>query len=238
MKLLFILVFLNTFMFSQSFSSSENKVTVIELYTSQGCSSCPSADDWLNKLKDHPGLFKTFIPLAFHVTYWDFLGWSDLYGKSAYDKRQKEYSSKIWKKNSVYTPQFIIDSKEYRKWFKNRNFPRLQNTYAGVIKANLNKNNIKISYNNKNMDLNKNVFVNIAVLENNLNVFVKKGENKNKKLEHNFVVQDFFSFKSKIINGKLKIDLDFKIDNIKNKALVVFISDEKGNQIQALGLYL
>ena len=74
MKILFILSLLSSLLFSLEFKSSENKVTLIELYTSQGCSSCPPADKCLSSLKNKEDLFKTFIPMAFHITYWDFLG--------------------------------------------------------------------------------------------------------------------------------------------------------------------
>ena len=116
MKSLLILLFLFTFNYAQTFSSSEYKTPLIELYTSQGCSSCPPADKWLSSLKDEPKLFKEFIPMAFHVSYWDFLGWKDKFANIKNDIRQRQYS-KIWNKNSLYTPQFIVNAKEYKRWF-------------------------------------------------------------------------------------------------------------------------
>ena len=60
-----------------SFQSPVEQTTLVELYTSEGCSSCPPAESWLNGLKESPGLWKDFVPLAFHVDYWDDLGWRD-----------------------------------------------------------------------------------------------------------------------------------------------------------------
>ena len=57
------------------FNSGDKKVALVELYTSQGCSSCPPADEWLGKLKNKPGLWSEFVPVSLHVDYWDFLGW-------------------------------------------------------------------------------------------------------------------------------------------------------------------
>jgi len=60
--------------YAQTFNSSTQQVNLIELYTSEGCSSCPPADKWLNSLKEQQGLWTEFIPLAFHVDYWDYIG--------------------------------------------------------------------------------------------------------------------------------------------------------------------
>ena len=62
--------------------------TVVELYTSQGCSSCPPADDYLRKLSEEPGV----IALALHVDYWDYIGWTDKFGSPKYTERQKAYA--------------------------------------------------------------------------------------------------------------------------------------------------
>ena len=60
--------------------SGPARTHLIELYSSEGCSSCPPADDWVESLRKRPGLWKDFVPVAFHVTYWDYLGWKDSFG--------------------------------------------------------------------------------------------------------------------------------------------------------------
>jgi hypothetical protein len=66
------------------FQSSANHMLLLELYTSDGCSSCPPAEAWLARLKSDPRLWKDFVPVAFHVDYWDYLGWRDPFGAADY----------------------------------------------------------------------------------------------------------------------------------------------------------
>src|SRR5213592_2728274 len=67
-----------------TFQSSGKQTALIELYTSEGCSSCPPAETWLSRLKESPGLWKDFVPLAFHVDYWDYLGWGDPWANKSF----------------------------------------------------------------------------------------------------------------------------------------------------------
>lgn len=77
---------------------------VVELYTSQGCSSCPPADEFLGKLAQRSDI----IALAFHVDYWDYIGWKDPFGDPAYTARQRLYAASL-RKRTIYTPQMVID---------------------------------------------------------------------------------------------------------------------------------
>lgn len=99
-----------------SYVSPEEQVPVLELYTSHGCSSCPPADAWLRRLADRPGLWQDFIPLAFHVDYWDSLGWPDRFGSGTYSDRQRQYHRE-GRVSSVYTPGFVLGGREWRGWF-------------------------------------------------------------------------------------------------------------------------
>lgn len=80
---------------------------VVELYTSQGCSSCPPADALLAKLAQQPGV----IPLALHVDYWDYIGWKDEFAHPGFTKRQKAYA-KAAGERMIYTPQMIVGGQE------------------------------------------------------------------------------------------------------------------------------
>ncbi len=80
---------------------------VVELYTSQGCSSCPPADALLRELSGQPGV----IPLALHVDYWDYIGWEDRFANPAFTARQKAYAKAAHDK-MVYTPQMIVGGKD------------------------------------------------------------------------------------------------------------------------------
>jgi hypothetical protein len=81
---------------------------LVELFTSQGCSSCPPADELLRKIARDPNLRGRAIPLAFHVDYWDHLGWRDPFSSRAWSERQGEYSRSL-KLNGAYTPQVVIN---------------------------------------------------------------------------------------------------------------------------------
>jgi hypothetical protein len=82
---------------------------MIELFTSQGCSSCPPADRLLSRLKRDPKLAGGVIPLAFHVDYWNHLGWSDPFSSSRWSQRQLDYAHVVFHSNRIYTPQLVVN---------------------------------------------------------------------------------------------------------------------------------
>ena len=87
-------------------SAADRSGVVIELFTSQGCSSCPAADTFLSELAKRPNV----VALAFHVDYWDHLGWKDPYAQAAYSKRQRRYVAALGARY-VYTPQMVVDGR-------------------------------------------------------------------------------------------------------------------------------
>src|SRR5215470_17138375 len=97
------------------FQSSENQVSLLELFTSEGCSSCPPAEKWVSGLKAAPGLWKQFVPVAFHVDYWDYLGWRDPWASKAFSDRQRAYAQ-VWGGDSIYAPGFVLNGQEWRAW--------------------------------------------------------------------------------------------------------------------------
>jgi hypothetical protein len=105
-----------------SFTSGDGNSSLVELYTSEGCSSCPPAEDWLGHWKDSPHLWKEIFPVNFHVDYWDNLGWPDRFAKAAYTARQRAYAARLGQ-DSVYTPEFVVDGAEFRGWFHGSPLP-------------------------------------------------------------------------------------------------------------------
>ena len=85
--------------------------TVVELYTSQGCSSCPPADQWLSGMKGRADV----VALAFHVNYWNHLGWKDPFATSQTTQRQHAYRSELGS-GYVYTPQVVVNGRDFRDW--------------------------------------------------------------------------------------------------------------------------
>ena len=85
--------------------------TVVELYTSEGCSSCPPADRWLSTLKGKPDV----LAMSFHVTYWDNLGWPDRFANADYTARQYAIAHQNGSAQ-VYTPQVVVNGQDWRSW--------------------------------------------------------------------------------------------------------------------------
>ena len=101
-------------------AKSTDKITpVIELYTSEGCSSCPPADRWLSTLKvQKQNGSPSPVVQAFHVNYWDYIGWTDRFATPAHTVRQRQVSA--WQKsNQIYTPQMVKDGRDWRNWNTN-----------------------------------------------------------------------------------------------------------------------
>ena len=96
----------------QIWSHEGQPAQVIELFTSEGCSSCPPADKYLSTFEESERLWKEIIPVAYHVDYWDYLGWKDTLGSPAHSKRQRAYAARRGDR-SVYTPQIVVNGNEH-----------------------------------------------------------------------------------------------------------------------------
>ncbi len=98
--------------------SAPTRTPVIELYTSEGCSSCPPADKWLSTLKtgnDAKNLISPPVVQAFHVGYWDYIGWVDRFASPAHTTRQRQLA-RLSGLSSIYTPQAVLDGRDWRDW--------------------------------------------------------------------------------------------------------------------------
>src|SRR5215470_7661570 len=94
-------------------ASGPGTAALVELYTSEGCSSCPPADRWLSAFTAHPD--PRVVPIAFHVTYWDRLGWKDRFDDPRYTQRQ-ETEGRISGARFVYTPQVVVSGRDFPDW--------------------------------------------------------------------------------------------------------------------------
>jgi hypothetical protein len=91
-------------------SDTSSGPIVVELFTSQGCSSCPPADRLLSQLGGDPKLAGRVIPLAFHVDYWDYIGWRDPFDAPTWSQRQQSYA-RAFHSNRIYTPQLVVNGR-------------------------------------------------------------------------------------------------------------------------------
>jgi hypothetical protein len=184
------------------FESGSQRTHLIELFTSEGCSSCPPAEAWLSKLKAEPRLWKDFVPLAFHVDYWDRLGWRDPFAAKEWTARQYQYSAN-WKSESVYTPGFVLDGRE----LLDRAVPVPSNEKPGVLKLALVNQKIVAQFvpadgGTKDVDLH------VAMLGFDLNTKVTAGENNGRNLHQDFVVLSLMSEKMSECKAEIALNPD------------------------------
>lgn len=167
------------------FESGTDRVSLLELYSSQGCSSCPPAEKWVNQFTLSDTLWDEQIPIVFHVDYWDYLGWKDPFSDYRFSARQQKFKQQGLSK-SVYTPGFILNGREWRGWFKRRDIPAPTGS-AGNLKLILDGDSIYGEYSRIESDH----VLNIAVLGFGLKTFITSGENRRRTLIQDFVVLNF-----------------------------------------------
>lgn len=168
--------------------SGVDRNQVIELYTSEGCNSCPPAEKWLNGFTASPMIFERVIPMAFHVDYWDYLGWKDPYASKNNSLRQYQHRRER-NISQVYTPGVLVDSDENRSWRRGR-LPNPPTDQAGVLSVKQSKagDRLLVKFMPADGVSSSNLQLNVAVLAMGLSTEVKSGENRGKELRHDFVV--------------------------------------------------
>jgi hypothetical protein len=162
------------------FESKPVRTHLLELYTSEGCSSCLPAEVWMSNLKNEPRLWQDFVPVAFHVDYWDHLGWRDPFASKTWTERQADYSAR-WKAETVYTPAFVLDGKEWRYGA----LPAPAAETAGVLKITINGDRLATAFKPSNNS--GHYEIHVARLGFALSADVIAGENSGRKLMHDFV---------------------------------------------------
>lgn len=199
----FSLIFLLLFSWSAT-------ATVIELFTSQGCSSCPPAEEWIGKLRGHPEFMKELIPMVWHVDYWDGLGWKDTLARPEYTQRQRRYSA-AWKKDQVYTPGLVVDGSEKRNWREVSLKPSATSKSLMVKRV-----GTQITVDHKAL---KTQTLWMAIVSDSPGISIEKGENAGRKSSQDFVV-------TSLQKGALKNGLFiWKIPKSKGHA-VVWLEEE------------
>jgi len=155
--------------------------TVVELYTSEGCSSCPPADRWLSTLKGRPDV----LPLAFHVNYWDRLGWVDRYASPEATSRQYELA-RLSGQSGVYTPQVLAAGKDWRVWPK---LPQAVPTPAPALKLEREGDRVQLIVSASADGSSPRLAGYWAVTEDGHQSRVAAGENAGETLRHDHVVR-------------------------------------------------
>jgi hypothetical protein len=212
------------------FQSPETATPLLELFTSEGCSSCPPADEWLGRLKDDPGLWRDFVPVAFHVDYWDHLGWRDPFAQASFTRRQRAYAAS-WGSRTVYTPGFVWQGSDWRNWRGGKR--TIGAGKAGSLKVVLEKSRLTVDYDQAGM-----WDVHAAILGCGIVVPVRAGENSGRRLAHDFVALTYAEAAARVF--PVVIELPQPAEQAAEKfALAVWISPRgKPAPVQATGGWL
>jgi len=220
------------------FTSSSEPTRLIELYTSEGCSSCPPAERWISGFTQNKDLWQGTIPINFHVDYWDYLGWKDPYSFSEFSKRQRIYKRQGNTKN-VATPGFVVSGQGWNGWFRGRDLPGSFIQSDKELQATLNEQKVEVKFATDQRDR---LEVHIAILGFGITTEVKSGENRGKNLGHDFVV---IGYKNERLqrSGQLQtkvMDLpDVVAAKTTRRSMVVWVSEQDNPEpIQVLGGWL
>lgn len=217
-----------------NYSSVDFKpVAVIELFTSQGCSSCPSADALLRKTiqqaeKDGSNIFA----LSYHVDYWNRLGWKDPFSSSAFSERQNKYVSRM-QLNSAYTPQMIVNG---NREFVGSDSRRLQGALQSALTQNASVRFITLSVEKNSSTLKviytiegniKSSMINFALVSSTETTEIKRGENSGKTLVNENVV---ISLSAKDADKQGQIEIPVIKEN-GQQAIIAFIQNKNNLEI-------
>lgn len=236
---LFSLIFVTAaYADSISFSSGTQKVHLLELYSSQGCSSCPPAQNWVNQLEDSDLLWKRVVPVVFHVDYWDYLGWKDPFSKSQFSYRQRAHKRQN-NINSVYTPGFVVNGKEWRGWFKRQPLD-FTDASSGQLNVEIADEKFNAVYLSGKEQTQTDIVLNIALLGMNNITNVLAGENRSRKLEESFIVLELTRYSGVREDNSKGVKFEGELPHNKLKtAVAVWITTQSSLQpIQVTGGYL
>ncbi|MBL7959627.1 DUF1223 domain-containing protein [bacterium] len=209
---------------------------VVELFTSEGCSSCPAADELLGRL--HSEYKENNLPvyfLAYHVDYWNYLGWKDDYSKKEYTQRQSRYGE-AFSLQSVYTPQMIVNGSTE---FVGSNRSRAETAVKSALSRQaevridlkgcfiINDSTVKVVYAVDNFLAD--MVLNFAVVERGLSREIRRGENAGRTLNHHNVVR---AFQNTTTKEQSEMMLTVPREMVFNKAsLIVFAQHSSSMKI-------
>ena len=162
--------------------SGARQVTLLELYTSQGCSSCPPAERWFNEYINRDELWTKVVPVALHVDYWDYIGWKDPFATKEHGERQRDYA-RAGKARTVYTPGLFSNGREWRGWTL-RLDPRASDREPGNLAIEIADGKLQASFPASTAPLE----LHVALLGADLETRIERGENRNRILAQEFVV--------------------------------------------------
>ena len=211
---------------------AQEGVAVIELFTSQGCSSCPSADRLLSQLIDQAETNELPVyGLSFHVDYWNRLGWKDPYSQKAFTQRQYDYARQM-RQQGVYTPQMVVNgSAEFVGSNRGRAISEIEKakkageaTEIEVTQVSIQNETLTLTY--ESPEATVNTWLNVALVERDIATQVNRGENRGRLLEHDNVVR---SFKQEAFKSQDKVQVRLPEDIDLQKCSLILYSQDKAS---------
>ena len=220
---LFIIPF---FMGAQQTNDTMKAPIVLELFTSQGCSSCPPADKLLDQVKSD-----NIIALSYHVDYWNYIGWKDPFSDVSYSNKQRKYATKF-QNSTIYTPQLVINGKEHfvgsKSTLLNKKISKYSNSSSSfsIQIENVKQNNGFIDFDYEFKGTLKDKNLRIALVINKRTTQVRRGENRNKALINSNIVVNEQNFKLDNSNGKGSILIPKIVAESDELSLILIVEDK------------
>lgn len=223
--------------------SGRGTAALVELYTSEGCSSCPPADQQLSRLRQALDPNAVAVPLALHVAYWDYIGWKDRFAQSNFGERQRSLA-RINRSSAVYTPEFFVNGAELRPWRSDlRSAVRLVNSRPAAASIRVRAHPTP----NGTLSLDAEATTHqgagpaalyLALAENGLSSKVTRGENSGTTLSHDHVVREWIG-PLRLRDGNVRVKREIPLSTAWHRErleLAAFVQDERtGRVLQALG---
>ena len=202
-----------------------NPRAVLELFTSQGCNSCPPADALLKSFDQQPDL----ITLAYHVDYWDYIGWADTFGAKANTDRQRAYAA-AWQSNTIYTPEMVVNGAHD---FVGSHKPEVENAVASAslpipVTLKADADMLDVSIPGKPGEQESGVW--LVTFIDNADVTVARGENAGKKLSYSQVVtgRHILGMWDPANGAHLRLPLDEVLTGPSNGAVILVQREHAG----------
>ncbi len=212
-------------------SSTATQTMLLELYTSEGCSSCPPADHWLSKFKQDSRLWH------FHVDYWDYLGWRDRFAKAEYTQRQQHYQQQRAIR-FVYTPGMVLNGREWRGWFDKQALPDPGKHQVGVLSAHINNDNTSVEF-TPLQSHQQPLKLHVAWLGFDLESQVGGGENSGRSLNHDFVVLEMETHPASVQADTYRWQLANNTPARKAQGIAIWVTElNDPTPIQTIGGWL
>ena len=213
-------------------------VAVVELYTSEGCSSCPPADHWLSGLGRSAAPVRV-VPLALHVPYWDYIGWQDRYASPRFEERQRR-AVRLAGSGVVYTPQVMVNGRDFRGWNTDQFDAALKTLTAQPTAATLTLavtpgREVRLTGQGP-----PGASAILALVEDGLSSQVRAGENAGRRLEHDHVVRDWLELGAVGADGRIDLRQSLAAPpgvRTEHSSLVALLEDPvSGRILQAVAL--